>query len=127
MSQIDLDFSRAARDRGMAQALDHAEREEPTWGDLAFAFLKRYAARHATFISEDVSDASREWGMIQPPTDRAWGPIYCRAAKAGIIVRDGTGVSRRRHASICPRWRSTALVPTAAPASSEQQPQWKGD
>jgi hypothetical protein len=32
--------------------------------------------------------------------------VYQKAARNGIIVRDGAGVSLRRHASICPRWRS---------------------
>lgn len=104
--QTTLDFARAARDDGMQRAIDHAESDAPGWSDVAFQFLRNYARTHEHFISEDVSDASRDWGMVQPPTDRAWGQIYRRAIKEGIIKQDGAGRSRRRHASICPRWMS---------------------
>lgn len=105
-SQLDIDFDRAARDDGMRQSLEHAEAVCSNWAELAYLFLEQYARKHASFISEDVSDASKEWGMVQPPTDRAWGSIYRRAANAGLIAVDGIGRSRRRHASICPKWRS---------------------
>lgn len=99
---------------GMARALDHANaatldalgKDDLSWGDLAYAYLLRYARAHEEFISEDVSYASRLWGMIQPPTDRAWGAIYTKAARHGYIIQVGAGKSRRRHGSICPRWRS---------------------
>lgn len=98
--------ARVERDGGMQQALEHAEEQTPKWGDVAYHFLENFCRNNRTFISEDVSNASRTWGMEQPPTDRAWGAVYLRAAKAGIIVQDGTGRSARRHASICPKWRS---------------------
>ena len=95
-----------AADLGMARALTATMAADPEWADRAFAHLEQYAREHEAFISEDVSDASRDAGMPQPRTDRAWGAIYRRAAKAGVIVQDGSGRSRRRHGSICPRWRS---------------------
>lgn len=101
-----LDKARAERDAGMAQAFDHAERDEPDWGDIAYSFLVTFAHRHREFISEDVSDATKETEFPQPPTDRAWGAVYLRASKRGIIEKVGIGRSRRRHASICPLWRS---------------------
>lgn len=91
---------------GMARAMNHAESESPGWAETAYAFLREFAARATDgFISEDVSDASKRAGMAQPPTDRAWGAVYRRALAAGVIVRDGSGRSRRRHGSICPKWR----------------------
>jgi hypothetical protein len=96
------------RDEGMRLALEHAELIEDHWGEIAYAFLVAYAQRTSLFISEDVSDASKaDTAFPQPPTDRAWGSIYKRAIRAGIIVQAGAGRSRRRHASICPLWRST--------------------
>lgn len=103
---FDNAMARAAADAGMRQALAHAEEEHFGWPDLAYLFLERYARQHQRFISEDVSDASIAWGLVQPPTLRAWGGIYRRAKKAGLIVCDGVGRSWRRHASICPMWRS---------------------
>ena len=114
--QLSIDFAAAksARDAGMQQAAIHAERVAEGWTDLAYQFLVQFAEKNQTFISEDVSDASKAWGMLQPPTDRAWGSVYVRAVKAGIIKQDGAGRSRRRHASICPMWRSLVYRGLAA-------------
>lgn len=108
MNQIAIDFEapRAQREIGMACAMEHAERVSPGWKDLAYQFLLDFARNHPSFISEDVSDASKAAGMEQPPTDRAWGSLYVKAAKSGVIVQSGTGRSRRRHNSLCPRWQS---------------------
>lgn len=96
----------AAARSGMARALEHAEDVCPAWGDVAFAWLERYARRHERFQSEDVSDASIEYGLVQPPTLKAWGSIYVRAAKAGIIRKVGYVPSRYRHSSPTPEWAS---------------------
>lgn len=112
-SQQILDFSaaRAARDDGMARSLASAERLSNGWGDIAYAYLLIFARHNETFISEDVSDASKASKTFpQPPTDRAWGSVYRRAVREGVIAQDGSGRSRRRHASICPRWRSLIYV-----------------
>lgn len=107
--QAILDFTAAKqlRDEGMSRAMDHAERADTGWGDSAYAFLVDFARHNACFISEDVSDASKGVpAFVQPPTDRAWGSVYRRAVKDGVIAQDGCGRSRRRHASICPLWAS---------------------
>lgn len=93
---------------GMTAALDHAIRVKPSWADTAFDFLKDFASYNREFISEDVSDRTKDVpGFPQPPTDRAWGSIYRRAVKAGIIVMsERPGRSRRRHGSVCPTWTS---------------------
>lgn len=109
--QMTLDHAMAQEqaEDGMRRALEHAERTVEKWGDLAFIFLEQYARRHGSFISEEVSEASKVWGMAQPPTDRAWGQVYRRALKAGVIEQDGAGRSKRRHNTICPRWRSRIM------------------
>lgn len=98
--------AQANRNDGMKRAVDHAK---ANWPNEAYSFLLSFARTHELFISEDVSEASKQTGFPQPETDRAWGMIYRRAAKAGIIVQDGIGRSRRRHASVCPRWRSRVV------------------
>lgn len=99
-------YAERARDEGMRRAANHADRTIPAWTDSAYSFLLAFARSHELFISEDVSNASKVQGFPQPPTDRAWGAVYRRAVKAGVIIQDGFGRSVRRHASICPRWRS---------------------
>lgn len=98
--------AREERNVGMARAAAHADMVNPKWSDVAYQFLCGFARKHPTFISEDVSDASKRWGMVQPPTDRAWGQVYRKAIRDGVIAQDGYGRSRRRHASICPRWKT---------------------
>src|SRR3990167_7779636 len=75
-SVIEMSRARAQRDDGMSRAARHAESDYPGWADVAFRFLHNFAVTHQHFISEDVSDASRAWGMVQPSTDRAWGNVY---------------------------------------------------
>jgi hypothetical protein len=91
---------------GMARAVAAADRRIPLWSEEAFAFLRNFASTHPSFISEDVSDAHEGAGFPQPGNLRAWGAIYRRAVKAGLIRQDGIGRSRRRHNSICPKWKS---------------------
>lgn len=111
---IDFTAARKARDEGMARAQAHAEADMPGWSEAAYGFLRAYARIHEHFISEDVSGSSKARGFPQPSTDRAWGPVYRRAVREGVIVQDGAGRSARRHASICPRWRSLVYAGGAA-------------
>ncbi len=92
-------------DAGMARAADHAERVVPAWSSTAYSFLLCFATMRAQFTSEDCSEWAAGMGLEQP-SPRAWGSIYRRAAQAGIIVKAGYGVSKRRHLSPCPVWAS---------------------
>lgn len=98
---MNLDQARAQRDAGMQQALEHAQRVDESWPEQAFRHLIDYAETHETFISHNVTE-----GLPAPTDDRAWGNIFVRAAKVGIIKRIGYGVSHRRHASPTPLWQS---------------------
>lgn len=89
----------------MLAAADHANDVVEGWSDLAFVFLRRFAAlRVGIFTAEDVTRASVEYDLIQPPTTRAWGSVYLRAMKEGIIEHvDNEG--RRANGSPCARYR----------------------
>lgn len=106
MDLVEMAQALAERDAGMARAINHANEDHHNWSDEAYAFLCQFAKQHQSFISEDVSDRSKATGFPQPPTDRAWGSVYRRAARESVIIQVGTGRSRRRNASICPRWGS---------------------
>lgn len=103
MNQIALDFSpRAAQ---VTAALDRAEREIPGWSDIALHFLRNFAARQSElFTAEAVTKAAQEWGMAEPSNPRAWGGVYRRAIKAGII-RQVDCEGRRYNGSPCARYR----------------------
>lgn len=89
MSQQPLDFNtaKARRDRGMARAVEHANRTQPGWQDLALDAFRAYAVTHPSFTTEQVRTASTS--VQQPPDKRAWGHVARRACKEGIVQKIG--------------------------------------
>ena len=53
-----------------------------------------------------VTAEADRMGYGSPADDRAWGPIFQRAARNKVIQRIGYGISKRRHLSPTPLWRS---------------------
>jgi len=116
-AQLSIDFAtaRAARDAGMQQALQHAERFDDEWPDLALAFLCRYAFTHEFFTVEEMTAEARRLGYGSPTDDRAWGSIIRKAACCDVIRRTGMTKPRLKgHASPGPVWQS--LVFSGVPA-----------
>lgn len=114
MQPIDFAAARAQRDAGMQQAMEAAERRDDAWPELAYGFLCRYARTHEQFISEDATAEADRMGYGSPADDRAWGPVFQRAARNNIIQRIGYGTSRRRHLSPTPLWRSLVFSGSVA-------------
>ena len=76
------------RDQGINKAIDHANRIEDSWSDIAFTFLRSYMINHRMFMIEEVREASK--GIVpEPPSTRAWGGIVVKAVKQGLITRVG--------------------------------------
>jgi hypothetical protein len=103
---FELAESKAQRDAGMKLAADHAEEVSPGWSEAAYQWLRRYANLHSRFISEHCTSWAAEQGFSSPADPRAWGAVFKRASKEGIIVRVGYGTSLRRHCSPTPLWHS---------------------
>ena len=100
--------ARAARDAGMARALDHAEAVEPRWGDVAYQALTTFV-RWYTAPGPFTSFEFREWArprLSAPPTDKAFGPVFVRAARAGIIRKVGYAPHPERHGSPTVLWEA---------------------
>lgn len=105
MNQIAIDFSapRIQRDIGIAQAIEHAERVSPEWKDRAYSALKQFCMTHERFTSYDF----RKSGLIvSPTTDKAFGAVFQRAAKAGLIANVGYEKHPERHLSPTVLWAS---------------------
>ncbi len=102
---FDYAESRAARDAGIRRAADHAEESSRGWNDRAYEMLRRYARHNSRFISENCTSWAADRGFVTV-SPRAWGHVFRRAAKDGIIVRIGSGTSLRRHCSPTPLWSS---------------------
>ncbi len=106
-SVVLISDARVAREHGMQQALDHAERKVDNWGDVAMAFLHGYALSHDRFAGWMVTREAELTKAVQtPPTGKAWGSIFTKAARIGIIKKDGYAQDPNRHANPCPVWKS---------------------
>lgn len=111
---IDFAAARAARDEGIQRSANKAARAAETWPEDAYNFLCRYARTHERFISEELTACADRMGYGAPTSSKAWGAIFQRASREGIIRRDGYGVSLRRHCSPSPMWHSMVYVGGAA-------------
>ena len=95
----------ARRDDGMARAAEAQEREVAGWGERAYQAIVTLAHARPTVHVDDVLGIFDE--PPQHPT--AWGTVWSRALKAGIIERSGmTRQSRdpRKHRHVYPVYRS---------------------
>jgi hypothetical protein len=107
MVQTNLDFkaARERRDTGMQRAADHANRVEPEWSDKAYRLaVKMFEIRDASFLAEDVVRSLA--GVIpDPPDKRAWGHIFQRAARNGVIEKIGYAPAATSNCSPKVLWR----------------------
>ena len=95
-----LTAARAARDAGIQQAAQHAEEVNPRWGDRALDLLQDYIAssgRPQTFTSENFRTFAAAMDLPNPPHLRAFGAVFQRAARAGLIVKVGITESKAAH------------------------------
>lgn len=94
-SQFPTAAHRRVRMRKAVQATERADTDSPSWSQQAYAFLCQFAvARGGEFLGEEVISRSR--GVVPEPTDkRAWGSVFTKAARAGVIVRNGWSTATR--------------------------------
>ncbi len=95
-----------SRKAAVTRVVKHADENKPGWSDRAFEWIVLYAKTHETFISEECTAAATAAGVPQPHDKRAWGGPFQRAANAGVIRRDGYGISNNRNRSPTPLWRA---------------------
>ena len=76
------------RDKGIKQAIDNADDTHERWSEKAYKFLTNWIKTQYEFMTEDVRLASEKEIPI-PPSNRAWGGIVVRAARAGLINKVG--------------------------------------
>lgn len=112
--KLTLDQAIAKGEEGMRAAAANAERQHTGWQDIAFSFVCKWAARRKVtdvftaedFVDEYVDDAC----FVQPPDDRAFGPVVKRAIANGIIgYVDTKGRRRKGNGSKCDRYRSLVV------------------
>lgn len=73
------------RDAGVAAAEKAQDKADPVWKELAYAALLRVAERQAWVHRDDVA---AECGL-SPHHPNAWGAIWMKALRAGVLVDKG--------------------------------------
>jgi hypothetical protein len=73
-------YAKESRDIGMSLAVSA---QGPRWADIAYAAIERVARRQ---VHVHVDDVLRE-GVPDPTHFNAWGAVWMRAIKNGIIQR----------------------------------------
>jgi hypothetical protein len=95
----------ALRDTGMAIAREAQERDAPGWTERAYAVIYSVARRQPEVHVDDVLAIFRE----QPAHPNAWGSVWQRAVRDGVISRTGRlreTQDRRKHRHQYPVYRS---------------------
>lgn len=68
----------------------------PTFSEQAYAFVVEYIKVHGPISGELVTNAAKQAG-IRPSDDRAFGPIYARALREGLVQVIGTTIRTKGH------------------------------
>jgi hypothetical protein len=112
--QLPMDFeaARRARDAGMKRAADHADRVNDGWTQTAYANIVMLCRAHkldAPILAEDIRELAYAQGLPRPPRDgRAWGSVFSRARRAGIISIVGHAKAKSSNLSPKPLWKVAA-------------------
>jgi hypothetical protein len=102
-----VEAARHAAQDGMKRALDHAEADCQGWGDTAMAYLHGYALSHERFTGWLVTTSAELRRAVPTPANaKAWGSVIQKAARLGIIQKDGFTTDPNRHNNPVPVWKS---------------------
>jgi hypothetical protein len=86
----------ALRDAGMMTAAEAQERAAPGWAERAYQAIIAVARQRASVHVDDVLQIFRE----PPEHPNAWGSVWQKAIRDGVITRSGTvreTQDRRKH------------------------------
>lgn len=80
--------------------------EDPTWVDDAMDVLTQVAKKGGPFTAYALTQA----GLRNPPHANMWGPLFSRAAEAGVIRPAKVPYVRSprpgRRGGVCAQWRA---------------------
>jgi len=105
MSQLNIDFATRVRDaRAVGEvagdlAADRAEKTDPFFRTRALEFIVGYIRQQGEATGESATQAAVLAG-ISPPDQRAFGPVYARALKEGLIRVVGYVPRAKGHGSM---------------------------
>lgn len=99
-------LARREAQEGIERAVEAADREHEGWSEVAFRYVKLYATmnRGKRVIGREIVEASKRDGIIQASNDKAWGGAIQRAARAGLLRKEGFSSDHNRHTNPVPLW-----------------------
>jgi hypothetical protein len=108
VSDLDLfEHAIAAAQDGIQRAVAHAEADHHGWTERALDFLREYARKNERFPGFFVTAASeKDRAFPQPKNEKAWGAIYRRAAREGVIIDSGKTMKHPKRGCPATIWRS---------------------
>jgi hypothetical protein len=98
------------KEEGLQRALDHAERVVPEWKErcwsLFLEWLDRMPTGHRFLLEEFRLNVEAQNKIERPPSNRAYGFLSVKAAKAKLIFQCGTGkvLNPLAHKANAARW-----------------------
>lgn len=110
--QLNIEYGKTLKEKGMARSARTANELNHGWTDKAYNMLHHFLRSmkrggRETFMGEDFKLFAYANGLQHARSDRAFGSVMSRAAKAGLITRAGYGqVSNpTAHAATASIWR----------------------
>lgn len=104
-----INLAEANKNVGMALAVEHADDQSRQWSDRAMFWLKIFIGPRSTpFMAETVREFAAQKGLPPPPSERAWGSVIHKAARAGLIIFSGYAktTNPRAHRTPAALWRA---------------------
>lgn len=104
MEQLTIEDAIARRDDGISRAAEHAG---DRWQKLARGYLMEFLAFHrGPFVAEVAREFAEALGFDHPPDGRAWGAVFQRAAREGLIRKVGYAPARSSNLSPKVQWEA---------------------
>ena len=107
-------IAKARGEAGAQRAADHADRIDPGWQDRALEMLREYLKVRETFLEKRfLGEEFRGWateifGLDEPPDARAFGAVFKRASRDGLIESVGFAPANSSNRSPKTLWRARA-------------------
>lgn len=107
---ISVQQAKDKRDIGMARATDRANREHEEWTDVAMFYLVVFLSfvnlsEKNQFLAEDVIEFCKR-NRFETADSRAWGSVFRRAAKEGVIRKVGYAPAKSSNLSPKTLWEA---------------------
>lgn len=103
--QLDLHTAIAEGEKGLARAVEKADRDYTDWSDRCWELFLKWLGKKQTGRHFQVEEFRRDcmlWGKIEEPqSNRAFGFISKRAVKMNLIVSVGKAKTKSKTGHGC--------------------------